>query len=861
MNSALILTEPPPACNVLPPDVKRSCYAMVSDARAPGGATPSHINPNQSPYERVAYLYLERGYSVIPIAPGTKRPGQWSKDDGWRGMHDWERFHGRLPTEIELEHWYTWPDAGIGLLTGKFSRVVALDRDYDVRGTDALEAIIPWTPVKKKGAKGYTAFFRYNGERSCSFNIGGARVLDVLSDGRQTLMPGTLHPEGHTYVYLTEDTLEGYDPDDLPALPDNFLEQVAAVLLPYQTEEDQKYQRKYVAPKDDDSQINTGLSTDAEYFRDLNRCALANIDAWVERLVPGCRRERDCWRAVATWRGAKNHNVGVHPTGIFDFGGNYGMTPIDLVMYANQVPFAKAAEALRTLVPMPVVEHIEMTVGGRPMGAPAAAAMPWMAPPAVPAPTGQGGAPAAGAPAPLLPWQRPAAVTQEPVPMMLPPQTSIDPAPAVPSFILNPPGILGTIARWITETAPKSQPELAVAAAICLGSVVMARSYRTESGNFTGLYFIMVAKSAEGKEHPQACVEKVLVDAGLTNLVGGSGYTSPAAVFSALLKSPAHIVTIDEIGKYLKASRSHGNANAEGAVDKLVEAFGRQNGTLYPPTYSTMTLKKGEKSNLNAERLVHNPCITLLGATTPGTFYDNLTDDLVKDGFLGRCIVVESKQPRQIERMVSSAPPPPQIIDWCHAVHAGGVTGNLADVMVADLPAKVIELRFSDSCVKMLDAFAAELIDEKTAAETEGLDVLLGRTREKAMKLAMIACKAENPANREIQTHHLEWAIRYVRHYDTAMVRAVVEQRTENEHDAQIKKLVRYVANARKYVKDSEFKDMNLLQRGFMPKRKLLKLMRMKARTLDELLDTAVQAGYILKSPDLIADIYTVAPA
>ena len=52
---------------------------------------------------------------------------------------------------------------------------------------------------------------------------------------------------------------------------------------------------------------------------------------------------------------------------------------------------------------------------------------------------------------------------------------SSEPAPAIEAFILNPPGILKTIADWITATAPKSQPELAVAAAIALCSTVMGR--------------------------------------------------------------------------------------------------------------------------------------------------------------------------------------------------------------------------------------------------------------------------------------------------------------------------------------------------------------------------------------------------
>ncbi len=776
---------------------------------------------DQSPFERRAYAYIERGYSVIPIAPGSKRPGQWSQAKGWCGMHDWERFATRQPTEIELDHWYKWPNAGIGLLTGKLSGVVALDRDYDANGTEALERLIPFTPVKKKGAKGYTAFFKFNGERSCSYNIGGMRVLDVLADGRQTLMPGTVHPDGHTYIYLTEDLLEDYDPADLPQLPDDFLEQVARTLAPYQTVEDKKYAAKTVKVKDSDQPINTDLSIQAEYFRDVNRQALTRLAEWVPKIVPLSKVERDGYRTVASWRGAKNHNVGIHPSGIFDFGGNYGMTPIDLVMYANGLPFIKAAESLRACLAFNEPAPLQMTVGG----------VKNQTPP-----------PELG----VMPWQKKPAVLTAPPVLMLPPQTSFDPAPAVPAFIQNPPGILGDISRWITATAPKSQPELSVAAAIALASVVMARTYRSQFGNFSSLYFILVAKSTEGKEHPQQCVEKLLTQAELSSLIGGSGYTSAGAVYSALLKSPAHIVTIDEIGKMLKMSRAKGNAHSEAAIDKLVEAFGRTDGVLRPPTYSTMTLKDSAKP---AERIVHNPGITMLGATTPGTFYSALTTDLVKDGFLGRCIVVESKQPRQLTRFVDRTDAPEQIVKWCQAVHASGAgQGNLVDICPAEMPAKTIELQFSESCRPIMDAFELELNDEKNASEGEGLDVLLGRTLEKAMKLAMVACKADKATNKQVLPVHLEWAIQYVRHYDTALVRSVRKYRFENETDGNIKKIIEIVGQAKRYALEPKLvAKYAMLAHGAMPHALLLRYMHMSAAELTKLTETAVEAGLLTK--------------
>ncbi len=788
----------------------------------------------ESPFAKRAYLYIERGYSVIPIAPGTKRPGQYDAVEGWRGMRDWERFGERLPTEIEVNHWETWPDAGIGLLCGKVSGIVGLDRDYDAPGTDALEQIIPPTLIKKKGEKGYTAFYRYNGEKSCSFNIGGVRVMDVLSDGRQTLMPGTIHPNGHTYVYLTLDVLEELDPTDLPILPEDFFDQVARVLAPYQTAEDRKYQRRN--PIDNDEPINTDLSIAAGYYRDLNREALNRLDEWVPMVISTAVTHHDGYRCVATWRNCTNPNVGVHHNGIFDFGGNYGMTPIDLVMYSHGVSFADAANVLRDIL-QPKTDYIELTASGY----------------VSPQPVGR----VSG-----LPWENKVPAAAEPPPVVILPPTpdAEEPAQAIPNFVLNPPGMLGEIARWIGATAPKHQPELAVAAAVALGATVTQRIYRSSMGNFTSLYVVMVAKSTEGKEYPQAAVELILEAAGMGKLVAGSGYTSAGAVFSALLKSPSHIAIIDEMGKLLKMSRSKGNSNSEAAIDKLVEAFGKLDGVIRPPVYSSMTLKKHEEV---VERVIYNPAITLLGATTPGTFYGNLTDDLVQDGFLGRLLVIESTQPRQLVRHDSNAPPEPpaKIVEWCKAVNDPMTReGNLAGLMSPEMKANTIPMHIDDACKEMLRKFELELNQLKDQFEPEMLDVLLGRTFEKALRLAMIASKAVDTNATKVSRESIEWAISFVRHFDMSMIRAVRTNRIASQIDGDMKRAVGYVKHAKRYVGDKRY--AKALAQGAMPRGKLLKLMKMKSRDFDQLIETALGSGVLKSSPGTmfgeVLDVYFV---
>ena len=65
-----------------------------------------------SAYKQVGAKLVERGYSVVPIMPGSKSPGEISRGS-WYPMRDWTRFALRLPTRFDLQIFNTWPDAGI----------------------------------------------------------------------------------------------------------------------------------------------------------------------------------------------------------------------------------------------------------------------------------------------------------------------------------------------------------------------------------------------------------------------------------------------------------------------------------------------------------------------------------------------------------------------------------------------------------------------------------------------------------------------------------------------------------------------------------------------------------------------------
>jgi hypothetical protein len=83
---------------------------------------------------RVGARLVTNGYAILPIAPGTKKPGQFARA-GWHDYPQWNRHASRATTEHEVATWSTWPDCGVGVVGGA---VAALDIDIAEDGDLAL---------------------------------------------------------------------------------------------------------------------------------------------------------------------------------------------------------------------------------------------------------------------------------------------------------------------------------------------------------------------------------------------------------------------------------------------------------------------------------------------------------------------------------------------------------------------------------------------------------------------------------------------------------------------------------------------------------------------------------------------------
>ena len=151
-------------------------------------------------------FYADQGLCVIPMS------------DKGKPLTKWSAYHYSLPTQSDCKEWSDSGFKGYSLICGKVSNVVALDID-DNSLIPVVERLIGKSPCVKVGSKGYTGFYRYNGEKTIKWCENGKAVLELLSDRANTTIPPTPHRiTGVPYIWQGSEL----GACELPFLPDDF---------------------------------------------------------------------------------------------------------------------------------------------------------------------------------------------------------------------------------------------------------------------------------------------------------------------------------------------------------------------------------------------------------------------------------------------------------------------------------------------------------------------------------------------------------------------------------------------------------------------------------------------------------------
>lgn len=180
-----------------------------------------------------AEKWLKIGITPIPV------DGKKAFLTNWQNLKDAD--------ESEIDSLATkYSSYNIGIITGSYAGLVGFDLDYDLKPFDPeksklskeeyeilqsqflkevdqikneITKLLPHTPCVKVGQEGKaTYFYRPKGEfQSIQIDRFGLRLIDVLFDGKQCVMPPSIHPDTkRPYKWINGDLFKHYD--DLPEL-------------------------------------------------------------------------------------------------------------------------------------------------------------------------------------------------------------------------------------------------------------------------------------------------------------------------------------------------------------------------------------------------------------------------------------------------------------------------------------------------------------------------------------------------------------------------------------------------------------------------------------------------------------------
>ncbi|MGE5336771.1 MAG: bifunctional DNA primase/polymerase [Gemmatimonadota bacterium] len=169
-----------------------------------------------------ALAYAARGWSVIPVEPRGKHP-----------RVAWLEFQHRIAAPEEIDGWFRkWPDANIGIVTGRISRLAVIDVDAQHDGLRSLAALeaehgaLPRTVEALTGGGGRHLYFDH-ADPVLHNRVGILPGIDLRGEGGCVVAPPSVHPNGQHYAWAS-----GRAPDEVPIarLPGWFFDSTRATV-------------------------------------------------------------------------------------------------------------------------------------------------------------------------------------------------------------------------------------------------------------------------------------------------------------------------------------------------------------------------------------------------------------------------------------------------------------------------------------------------------------------------------------------------------------------------------------------------------------------------------------------------------
>ena len=343
-----------------------------------------------------------------------------------------------------------------------------------------------------------------------------------------------------------------------------------------------------------------------------------------------------------------------------------------------------------------------------------------------------------------------------------------------------PPGPAGVLAQWMHAVAPRPVREVAIVSTLGFLAGVYGKSVNIPNSGLN-LYIVLVARSAIGKEAMHSSISK------LVNILSSSSAMASSAVdFSDFASGPALVKAISGNPCFVNVAGEWGRKMKRIALD---QADGAMSGLR---TVMTNLYQKSAADNIvggigysDKEKniaSISGVAYSMIGETTPDTFYEALTNTMMQDGFMSRFIVVEYNGKR----------PPLNPAPYATLDHH--IIGRLVNDLscTRDAAQTAVLAQFSDEALNMMHEFDLECDEQINSTEDESWRQMWNRAHLKAMRVASVLASfnSANSLQPYVTEEDAEWAIRLIRRDIKVMTRKMQDGDVGDGDGARERKLM-----------------------------------------------------------------------
>lgn len=740
--------------------------------------------PNWADADRPNYMQAygtrlrAQGYSIIPILPGTKKPGRYDRRDGWVDLIDWQRYLDHPATPWEVSAWSTWPGCGVGVLTGAprggWGIVLVdgdiLDHEVSAAARMAIEQHLGKTPAVRIGKHPKFGCVYRTDE---PFRKIDRKPIEVLGVGQQFLAYAT-HPDTQQPYSWPLESLVSIPLMSLPAVTESGMREAVDAALEHVPEEMKPIRlatsdgvavgQSAAGQRGTDEAVasalavldNPDLSWD-EWNRigmaawaatDGSEPGFVAFDDWSQRSA-----KYDAKETVARWRHyAKSPPTQIGAGTLYELAMRHGWSPpSEIALNPSKVLdvdmsglLSRGETVAETATPVALPATIE----------PAQPA---------PAPTRAKGS------APTLP--------------------KVD-RDGFPREWIETRSLVGEVTRHILASANRPHETFALFNSLCMLATVYGRRYKSKFlGTRANLMCVVIAGPGSGKDHSRKIVKMLLKAAGLSKLLAGDSFTSGVAIIKVLHEHPSKLSHMDEMGLFLQSlTMKNASPHQRAVIKTMLEVF----------SSSSSVYNGQEYANSEQERVdIENPNFNLFGSTTPGSLVPAMSRAMADNGLLSRLLLVPPLSDHDYpdpQAPLVEAQPPAELVAKVRTSWEVKPTasGNLANQQsIPESKVDLIDVHWGEGVMEMYQRLEAIVTERGRSGR-----YVWTRCAELTIKLAMIEAISLDPVNPVIEAPVFDMAWRLVKWCLTFSEQLLSDEVAENETEANHKAVLRSIRSA-----------------------------------------------------------------